>query len=123
MLTVMMMLRQRGLATGPAAIQTQNESMKNATDCETKDGTAVAYGIDKMENVWRRTSGNDRQEGDTRLYGTEGQNSEMEMIPACMKLAAVARKVKKKSRNARGLSKRASKTIKQKTYVWSRFFQ
>ena len=97
--------------------------MMNATDCETTDGTAVAYDIDEMGNVWRRTSGKDRQEGDARLCGTEGQNSEMEMIPACMKLAAVARKVKKKSRNARGLSKRASKTIKQKTYVWSRFFQ
>lgn len=96
MLMLMMMLRQRGLATRPAAIQTQDGSMMNATDSETRDGTAVAYDIDEMENVWRRTSGNDRQEGDTRLYGTEGQNSEMEMIPACMKLAAVARKVKKK---------------------------
>lgn len=96
MLTLMMMmLRQRGLATRPAAIQTQDENMMNATDSEMKDEAAAAYDIDEMENVWR-TSGNDRQEGDTRLYGTEGQNSEMEIIPACMKLAAVARKVKKK---------------------------
>ena len=90
MLTLMMMLRQRGLATGLAAIQTQDGSMMNATDCETTHGTAVAYDIDEMGNVWRRTSGKDRQEGDARLCGTEGQNSEMEMIPACMKLAAVA---------------------------------
>ena len=64
-----MVLRQRGLATGPAAIQTQDESMKNATDSETKHGIAAAYDIDEMGIVWRRTSGDDRQEGNTRLYG------------------------------------------------------